>query len=210
MISGAELMSFMLVMLLMLVTPGVNQIMVFQSGLSFGSRAAIYNVAGISASMLVHMALSGLGIALLITKSPAWLVFFKTLGSAYLAWLAFGSIRTAWRGETMSSKKAEGQCERKKGGRFFTQGFTTNILNMQTALVFLAIFPQYMKPEASLMLQSLLLTLIFVGMLLVWYGMLIALLSRVRLYLLDELMQRRIRFVSGGLLFLMAILMLFK
>lgn len=208
-ISGAELLSFILVMLLMLVTPGVNQIMVFQSGLNFGVKAAIYNVAGISASMLVHTALSGLGVALVIIKSPALLGMFKLLGSTYLGWLSFVSIRDALAGgnAAKTSLRRDGEA---KGSRFFAQGFTTNILNMQTALVFLAIFPQYMKPDENLMRQSFLLTLVFILLLLSWYGVLIILLSRIRHYLLDDAMQRRIKAGSGGLLLLMALMMLLK
>ena len=92
----------------------------------------------------------------------------------------------------------------------FTKGFTTNVLNVQTSFIFLAIFPQYMNLEHGLFQQSLFLTLVFTGLLLAWYSVIIALIYKVRHYLLDCTIQRRIKAFTGFLLLLMAIKMALK
>lgn len=212
-IGGHELYSFIIVMMLMIVTPGVNQVLVLQSGLSFGHKAAIYNVVGIASSMFVHTTLSGLGIALVIMKSPSLLSLFKVLGGGYLVYLAVNSIVSAYQLSKVSEDTIDETCvsnELENGRKSFTKGFTTNVLNIQTSFIFLSIFPQYMNLENNLFMQSLLLTLVFVGLLLLWYAIIIALIFKIRHYLLDRRVQLRIKAFTGFLLLVMAIKMLLK
>lgn len=211
-ISGNELCSFIIVMMLMIITPGVNQILVLQSGLNFGHQAAMYNVIGIASSMFVHTSLSGLGVSLVIMKSPALLGLFKVLGSGYLMYLAITSMVSAYRlrnvpEDRMDESDADNELIDGIRRKSFTKGFTTNVLNIQTSFIFLSIFPQYMNLEHGLFQQSLFLTLVFIGLLLVWYSIIIALIFKVRHYLLDFTIQRRIKAFTGSLLLLMAIKM---
>ena len=211
-IGGAELYSFIIVMMLMIITPGVNQILVLQSGLNFGHKAAIYNVAGITSSMFVHTLLSGLGISLIIMQSPSLLGLFKVLGSGYLGYLAITSMISAYRlrdqsTETVTEVDYASEPTPEISRKSFTKGFTTNVLNIQTSFIFLSIFPQYMNLEHGLFMQSLFLTLVFITLLLVWYSIIIALIFKVRHYLLDLKIQRRIKACTGFLLLVMAIKM---
>lgn len=214
-ISGNELYSFIIVMMLMIITPGVNQILVLQSGLNFGHKAAMYNVIGITSSMFVHTSLSGLGISLVIMKSPTLLSLFKMLGSGYLMYLAMTSMVSAYKlrnvpGDYINESDADNELISDISHKSFTKGFTTNVLNIQTSFIFLSIFPQYMNLDHGLLQQSLFLTLVFIGLLLVWYSIIIALIFKVRYYLLDLTIQRRIKAFSGFLLLLMAIKMALK
>lgn len=214
-ISGNELYSFIILIMLMIVTPGVNQVLVLQSGLNFGHKAAIYNVMGITSSMFVHTFLSGLGISLLIMKSPALLGLFKVLGCGYLMYLAISSIGSAYRLRNVSAERdneteVDNNLNPDIGRKAFTKGFTTNVLNIQTSFIFLSIFPQYMNLDHGLFQQSLFLTLVFIGLLLAWYSLIILLIFKIRHYLLDVTIQRRIKACTGFLLLLMAIKMAVK
>lgn len=211
-IGVSELYSFILVMMLMIISPGVNQVLVLQSGLSLGHKAAIYNVLGIASSMLVHTSFSGLGISLIIMKSPSLLTLFKVLGGGYLVYLAVTSIVSAYRLRSVSTVISDEKNELtfETSRRSFAKGFTTNVLNIQTSLIFLSIFPQYMNIESNLLTQSLFLTLVFVSLLIMWYAMVIALIFKIRHYLLDSRVQLRIKAVTGLLLLIMAIKMLLK
>ena len=214
-IMGSELSSFIIVMMLMIITPGVNQILVLQSGLSLGPKAASYNVLGIASSMFVHTSLSGLGISLLIMKSPTLLTVFKVLGAGYLIYLAISSIISAYELRNLST---ENQTEISEDNeptsesirKSFMKGFTTNVLNIQTSLIFLSIFPQYMNLDHNLFTQSLFLTLVFIGLLLGWYAIIVALIFKIRHYLLEPKIQLGIKALTGFLLLVMAIKMLLK
>lgn len=215
-ISGSELYSFIIIIMLMIITPGVNQILVLQTGLNFGHRAAAYNVAGIASSMFVHTLLSGVGISLIIIQSPNLLGLFKVIGSGYLIYLAITSIISAYRlrsvpGDTTENGNEAGdESVAEINRKSFTKGFTTNVLNIHTSFIFLSIYPQYMKLEQSLLLQSLFLTLVFISLLLMWYTLFIALIFKIRHYLLDITMQRRIKACTGVLLLVMAVKMFLK
>lgn len=202
-------------MILMIITPGVNQILVLQSGLNFGHKAAMYNVVGIASSMFVHTSLSGLGISLIIMRSPSLLSLFKVLGSGYLMYLAITSIISAYQlqnapADIVKEINVDNEPASEIRRKFFTKGFTTNVLNIQTSFIFLSIFPQYMNLDHGLFIQSLFLTLVFIGLLLGWYAIIIALIFRIRHYLLDLSVQRRIKNATGILLLVMSINMLLK
>lgn len=214
-INSIELYSFIIVIMLMIISPGANQILVFQSGLVLGHKAAVYNVIGVACSMFIHASLSGLGISLLIMKSPSLHSLIKFLGVGYIIYLAISSIVGAWqlhkRSISINDEIAKAnELPSETILKSFMKGFGTNVLNIQTSFIFLSIFPQYMNLEHSLFVQSLFLTLVFVGLLLVWYAALIALISKIRHYLLQPRIQLKIKAVTGCLLLVMAIKMFMK
>jgi threonine/homoserine/homoserine lactone efflux protein len=67
-----------------------------------------------------------------------------------------------------------------------------------------------MNPEQGLFVQSLFLTLIFIGLLLCWYTLIIALVFKVRQYLVQPRIQMRIKAVTGSLLLIMSVRMLLR
>ncbi len=199
-----ELFSFAVVMVLMIITPGPNQVLVLQSGITIGPRAAALNVIGVASSMLIHASLSGLGISLLITQSPSLHGAVKLIGAGYIAYLGVTSLVSANRLRRAASAADAAAASREAAGenglKSFAKGFTTNILNIQTSFIFLSIYPQYMNGHESLIVQSLLLTAVFIGLLLCWYALLIALIFKVRHYLLRARIQAGIKAVTGALL----------
>ena len=214
-INSNELYSFMLVMMLMIITPGANQILVLQSGLNFGHKAAIYTVTGIASSMFVHASLSALGISLIIMKSPILHSLFKVMGAGYIMYLAITSIVSAYRLRNASTNinneiAVTNEPTSETILKSFTKGFTTNVLNIQTSFIFLSIFPQYMDLEHGLFMQSLFLTIVFVGLLLGWYTVIISLIFKMRHYLLQPKIQLIIKAFTGSLLLVMAIKMILK
>jgi threonine/homoserine/homoserine lactone efflux protein len=196
-------------------SPGANQVLVLQSGLVLGHKAAIYNVIGVACSMFIHASLSGLGISLLIMKSPSLYGLIKLLGVGYLVYLAISSIASACQLHNRSTGindeiSRANELPSETTLKSFIKGFSTNVLNIQTSFIFLSIFPQYMDFERSLFTQALFLTLIFVGLLLLWYAGIIALISKIRHYLLQPRIQLKIKAVTGSLLLFMSIKMFLK
>lgn len=211
-VNAAELYSFIVIMMLMIITPGANQLLVLQSGIIIGHKAAAHNVLGVACSMFIHAILSGLGVSLLIMQSPGLHSFIKLLGAGYIVYLAAASLLSAHRlhktppvnGET---ELAPGLQTGETAVKSFTKGFTTNILNIHTSFIFLSIFPQYMNEQHGLFIQSLFLTIVFVLLLLSWYTLFIALISKVRHYLLQPKIQTGIKAVTGSLLLVLGVKM---
>lgn len=199
----------------MIITPGANQLLVLQTGITIGYKAAIYNVIGVTSSMFIHAIISGLGISLIIMQSPALYNGIKLLGAGYIVYLGANSLVNAYR---LHEKKlatsngvantTEPVCESQS--RSFAKGFTTNVLNIQTSFVFLSVFPQYMNQHNSVWAQSLLLTVVFILLLILWYSLLIALISKARIYLLKPEVQKWIKIITGSLLVGFGMKMLFR
>lgn len=198
----------------MLVSPGANQVLVLQSGLVLGHKAAIFNVLGVASSMFIHASLSGLGLSFIIIQSPALYGLIKLLGSAYIAYLAVNSLISAYRLKNQTAEKCDIAASMEPSSetslKSFSKGFTTNMLNIQTSFIFLSIFPQYMDQQSNLFIQSLFLTLIFVLLLLTWYSMIITLIYKVRHHLLNPRIQMKIKAVTGSMLLFMGIKMFLK
>ncbi|KYZ77683.1 hypothetical protein AXX12_18305 [Anaerosporomusa subterranea] len=199
----------------MIITPGANQLLVLQTGITIGHKAAIYNVIGVTSSMFIHAVISGLGISLIIMQSPALYNGIKLLGAGYIVYLGANSLVNAYRLHERKMVTSNGVanatepvCE--SSSKSLTKGFTTNVLNIQTSFVFLSIFPQYMNQHNSVWAQSLFLTLVFILLLLLWYSVLIALISKARLYLLKPEIQKWIKAITGSLLVGFGMRMLFR
>ena len=210
MFGQGELYSFVILVLLMIISPGANQVLVLQSGLVLGKRAAVCNVMGVAVSMFVYALLSGLGLMLLLMESPQLHNLIRWLGMAYLLFLALSSLRSAWllQGQTLLPESGETDAVAAESVWYsFLKGFGSNILNVQAAFVFLSIFPQYMNASYSLFWQGWVLTLIFVALLLGWYACFILLVSRLRERLLHPQIQSRIKAGTGFLLLVMAVKM---
>ena len=202
-------------MMLMIISPGANQILVIQSGLVAGHKAAIYNVIGVASSMFIHASLVGLGISLVIIKSPGLYSLIQLLGVGYLVYLALSSIASAYQLRNRSTGindaiAGANEPPSETSLKSFFKGFNTNVLNIQTSFIFLSIFPQYMDFECGLFMQTLFLTLVFIGLLLGWYAVLITLIFKIRQYLLQPSIQYKIKAVTGSLLLVMAIKMFLK
>ncbi|MDF2930369.1 LysE family translocator [Anaerospora sp.] len=196
----------MVIILLMIISPGANQVLILQSGMVLGHRAAAYNVLGVAGSMFLHALFAGLGISLLIMQSPGLQGVIKSLGAAYILYLALRSLKNAYclykENQTILPETSiTAIATEETFSHSFKKGFISNILNVQTTFVFLSIFPQYMNKQSSLFIQSFLLTGIFIGLLFAWYALLIFLIALVRERLLHPNIQISIKAITGLLLF---------
>lgn len=195
----------MVIILLMIISPGANQVLILQSGMVLGHRAAVFNVLGVAGSMFLHAVFAGLGLSLLIMQSPELQGVIKGLGAAYILYLALKSLKNAYclynETQTIIPNESSTIAGEETFCQSFKKGFISNILNVQTTFIFLSIFPQYMNQQSSLFIQSFLLTGIFIGLLFAWYALLIFLITLVRERLLHPQIQISIKAFTGLLLF---------
>jgi threonine/homoserine/homoserine lactone efflux protein len=181
-------------------TPGVDLLYTVSRTLQAGWRAGVAAALGIGAGCVVHALAAALGVAALLTASSTAFTMLKLLGALYLAWLAVGLLRAAWRGERMTPGNLT-----TVGGTslppVFIQGFLTNVLNPKVALFFLALLPQFIAADAP----QKALAFLFLGSVFVVNGTLflfaiVALASQVRRVGLPPVWTRLAQ-ATGGLLF---------
>jgi threonine/homoserine/homoserine lactone efflux protein len=73
----------------MTITPGPNNVMLTSSGLMFGFKRSIPHMLGITAGCAIMFALCAVGVGTAFTALPQAEIVLKTVGSAYLLYLAW-------------------------------------------------------------------------------------------------------------------------
>ena len=186
---------FVAVVLIVILVPGVDQLMVLRNTLAKGRVAGMMTALGIGTASSAQAILVSLGVGALIVASQPVLEAIRWLGVAYLLWLGFTSLRSAVRGEygELPGAPARGPF---KG---FRDGILVNITNPKMLMFYLALLPQFVAPDAPVarwvlfaMTVPLLGTVFLIGMALV--------IDLARAILLRRIVRRAIDGASGALL----------
>lgn len=160
-----HLLIFFLTVLPLVATPGPDIIYVTTRGIAQGRRAALLSTLGICAGYAFHTALAVLGLTALLYASETIFNIVRYAGAAYLVYLGVMSIRSKSRFKVGADRR------RISGRRMFFTGMTTSILNPKGILLFLAYFPQFVRPEAGdVAMQLLVIGALFIVMCGIIYG----------------------------------------
>jgi threonine/homoserine/homoserine lactone efflux protein len=136
---------FVVTALVLNATPGADFLYTVTRTLQAGARGGVAAALGIGAGCVVHALAAALGLAALLAASAAAFALIKWIGAAYLLWLAFGMLRSAWSGRVARNEAGVAPASSR---RIFLQGFLTNVLNPKVALFFLALLPQFIGAGA--------------------------------------------------------------
>lgn len=190
--------AFAAVALVLTVTPGADTMLVVRSVLARGRRAGLLTTSGINLGLFVHACVSGIGLSIILVQSATAFQAVKLVGAAYLVWLGFDSLRSAWRsrGQESGPEMPAGRIRR----RAFLEGLMTNVLNPKVAVFYLAFLPQFIEPGDPVLAKSLLLAGIHAGMGIVWLGLVTLLIGHLRAVIVGGTLQRRLEAVGGAIL----------
>lgn len=130
-------------------TPGPDMLLIASRSMSQGRAAGLMTYAGIATGSYLQALAAAYGLSQLFLLVPAAYDALRWAGAAYLAWLAWKTLRSP---ATLFAPAAD--AARFPLRQIFLQGLLTNLLNPKMALFMLALLPQFLKPEAgSLLLQ---------------------------------------------------------
>jgi len=191
--------SLLLICCLGAMSPGPSLAVVLKQTVSnsraHGLAAAWFHAFGVGLWALATVA----GLALVVAQSP-WLFKLMTWGgAAYLAWIGIGAIR-AGRASALEVEKAA-PVSIFQAGR---EGALISILNPKLAVFFIALFAQFVTPDASIIDQLIMVStaLLVDGL---WYTLVALVLSQgmvlKRLQKRSQLVNR----LTGGILILLAV-----
>lgn len=128
------------------VTPGPDMMFCLAQGLRGGARCGWAASGGVALGGMLHVLLAGLGLGALVAALPGAFDAIRWGGAAYLAWIAWKTLRTPIAGSD-APPLVPGQALR--------QGFAVNITNPKYILFVLAFVPQFIDPLQPVLPQFL-------------------------------------------------------
>ncbi len=132
-----ELLAFIGVAAVVIVTPGQDTALTISNTLAGGRAAGFRTAVGVVAGQAVWAVAASLGVAALIVASEPAFVALKFAGAAYLVFLGGQALLAAIRG------RAHGGEAVAAGGRELRQGLLSNLGNPKMAVFFTSLLPQF-------------------------------------------------------------------
>ena len=172
----ARFAAYLVVMALLIFTPGPDTALVIRNALGSGARAASATAFGIGLGSLVWALASMLGVAVLLQTSTTAFTVLKLAGAAYLAYLG---IRTLLAGHRSGAQTPAPQLEDRAA---FRQGVLGNLLNPKAAAIFVTVLPQFIQPGDSPLRLALMIAA-YEAILIPWlslYGVVVSRAGRIR------------------------------
>lgn len=143
-----ELIAVALFTLLAVISPGADFAMVTRSSYAQGRKAGLAAAVGIALGVQVHVLYTVLGIALIISQSPALFLSMKVLGAGYLIYLGYQSLTNtqhiSFDGVAPSVASVL---------QALRTGFLTNAFNPKTMLFVISAYTQVVQPGSPLVLD---------------------------------------------------------
>ena len=190
--------AFLLAALLLAMVPGPDNIFVLTQSALCGARRGIILTLGLCTGLLVYSAAVAFGVALVFQSSTLAFTLLKTLGAAYLVYLAWGAFRAHPEGIGSGSAAQTTLFEA------YTRGIVMNLTNPKVAIFFLAFLPQFTSPAwGSLTLQMLELGALFILSALTVFISIALLAGRLAQWLIHSTRSQIILNRSAALIFLL-------
>lgn len=196
--------SFSLACLVMELTPGPNMVYLAVTTLRDGRVAGFSVTAGIALGLLIVGLVSSLGLAAIISESPALYEGLRWCGVAYLLWLAWEGLRAD--SETSPAwATSDGAC-----GTNAFRGLTTNVLNPKAAVFYIAVLPTFLTRQGSILIESLCLTVVHVLIATAVHSTIVVIAGATRPFLEDTKRSNALRAVMSLLLASVAVWLAFS
>jgi threonine/homoserine/homoserine lactone efflux protein len=149
----ASLLTFALVCLGLVLTPGPNMMYLVSRSICQGRKAGLISLGGVGLGFLVYMVAAALGITALLFAVPLAYDGLRLAGAAYLLYLAWQVLKPGGR-SPFQVRNLPVDSNR----RLFAMGLLTNLLNPKAAMLYLSLLPQFIDPaRGSVLRQSLVL-----------------------------------------------------
>lgn len=137
--------SFLIVSLGVIASPGPNVLVVISTSMAHGKNRGFQTIAGITAAMAIQLMVAASGTAWFIGALTQGFRWLKWAGVAYLIYLGFNHLRAAF------SERPVWQEPSAMGS--FNRGFWVSLTNPKTILFFVSFLPQFVSPEQSYLKQ---------------------------------------------------------
>ena len=136
---------------LIVIPPGPSVALASSQAVRFGPKAAMVCVAGDALGSLVHILIAVASLQTLIALSEVILPYLQIAGGLFICYLGYRSFTAAPVEARQGIPRAT-----------FWSGFFACVTNPKAIVFFVALFPGFIDPEGSVVLQSLVYGAIFI------------------------------------------------
>ncbi|MFY7066054.1 leucine efflux protein LeuE [Nocardiopsis changdeensis] len=170
MLGITDLPTYLAGLVLIVLLPGPNSLYVLSVAARGGTRAGYTAAAGVFTGDAVLMLLAAAGAATLLKTNPVVFAVVKFAGAAYLVWMAFGMLRSAYAMWTTRHRRSlEQQAADASGAeaaeRPYRRALVVSLFNPKVIVFLISFFvqfvdPAYPYPAVSFLVLGLLLQLV--------------------------------------------------
>lgn len=153
-----SLIPFLIAAVVLAITPGPAIAYVVARTVAGGRSEGLASCLGTGLGGLLHVLAAAAGLSLLIAQSAVAFSVLKYLGAAYLVYLGVRMLLRKEQPATVAAVPSRG------ARRALVEGVVVEVLNVKTALFFLAFLPQFVAPGAAAVSQLALLGCICVAL----------------------------------------------
>jgi threonine/homoserine/homoserine lactone efflux protein len=164
-----HLAGFLLISMLVIVTPGQDTLLTVRNTLFGGRRSGVATGLGVAAGQTVWVLATGVGLAALLRASEPAFAAVRLVGAGYLIFLGCRALLAAF-GRDGHPTEASGDGPRRRVPPLagFRQGVISNVGNPKMAVFFTSLLPQFIPHSHKLLPSVLALGLIFSSLTIVW------------------------------------------
>lgn len=155
MIDIATLIPFLIASIGLTIAPGPDIIYVMTQSISNGAKAGLATAAGLVTGIIFHTTAVALGISALILSSENLFIFIKFLGSLYLVFLAYKTLKSE------VSRIRVNEVPKEAYLVLYRRGIFMNVVNPKVTLFFLAFLPGFVDYSKGVTAQFYQLGLVF-------------------------------------------------
>ena len=140
--------AFLAASILISVSPGAGAVNTMSTGLRYGVKGALPAIMGLQLGYGVQVVLVGVGLGALLSQSQLAFELIKWFGVLYLVYLGYQK----WTQPPLEMELHGGKTE--SSAKQFWQAAFVNLTNPKATVFLLALFPQFVNPNAdNLVLQ---------------------------------------------------------
>jgi homoserine/homoserine lactone efflux protein len=142
--------AFVIAGVLIAISPGSGAVLSMSHGLAYGLKKASATVLGLQMGLILVLIIAGAGVGSLVLASDSVFTAVKIAGALYLIWLGLGQWRAKARAADVS---AANLAPHPSFGRRVLTGFLTNATNPKGIIFMVAVLPQFISKEGSMLTQ---------------------------------------------------------
>jgi threonine/homoserine/homoserine lactone efflux protein len=144
-----DLLAFLGIAVLVIVTPGQDTALTIRNTLSGDRRNGVFTALGVASGQAAWTVAASAGIAALLVASERAFVALKLVGAAYLVYLGARTLIAAAR--RRSAPRTAAPIERRSSGIAYRQGLLSNLGNPKMAVFFTSLLPQFTASFAAML-----------------------------------------------------------